>query len=59
MKKIFIGIFAIATVSSTIVIADNGKKVKKATVVCSKGCTSTTNCIKGSTCAVMLGCVCS
>ena len=59
MKKVFIGMFALTMVSSTVVLADAGKKAKKSKVVCSKGCPSTTNCQKGSKCAIMPGCVCN
>ena len=59
MKKIIIGMSALALITSTIVFANNSNEPKKASVSCSKGCPKTANCTVGNTCAVMPGCVCN
>ncbi len=61
MKKAFIGILALTLLSTTSVLAEGGKKVKKAKakVECSKGCPETKDCHKNAKCLNKPGCICN
>ena len=60
MKKIILGMFALALLSTT-AMADTGKKTKKAKgqVVCGKNCAETKDCRKTAKCPNRPGCICN